>query len=364
MKQSPPDALAMERAIQRLLSELREGPVPLSSTAERHAQRERLLPGIRAQVDALPRRRRRARLARGAGWFSMAATLLLVSGALLRSAHRDQVTLHPDGGPLTLNRDGRAHIVHSTLSVDATGNIQTSSPASLTTARGVLVRMDAATQVALDELSSAGPTRLRLVSGHVVCEVPPLKPSQRFSVKTPSAEITVVGTRFSVSSSTADETCVRVSEGRVEVRDARGLHVLGAGDEHGCKPHTEAAAESAARRPPAEPAVENDAARPAASVAGREPSQRDTPTPSVARASSSPRSRLPTPPASGPQGTEAPPTMAGGTLAQQSKLLSRALYAERHGQLREARELYSELLRRYPDSPLTPEAEQGLRRVK
>lgn len=341
----------MEVAVQRLLSELREGPVPLSSSAERAAQRERLLPELRAQVRRMPARVQRRRHLQHFSAVAAAAAIALVSHGLLRSPVTEQLTLYPNGGPLTLNQEGQARIVHSMLQVSATGKLQTSRPASLTTAQGIHVDLDAQTEVALDGLSSSGSTQLRLVSGKVECQVPRLAPGRRFSVLTPSAEITVVGTHFSVVSSDAGRTCVEVTEGRVEVRNGEGVHVLGPGASVGCEPPVEG--------PSATPQVQTTTLAPTATVAdgSQERSKH------VARGLPGTRSTASSRTAS-PSADASQPTTETGTLPQQSALLSRALHAERRGQAGTARELYLELLRRYPDSPLAPEADRGLRRVK
>jgi TolA-binding protein len=53
-----------------------------------------------------------------------------------------------------------------------------------------------------------------------------------------------------------------------------------------------------------------------------------------------------------------------GTLAEETRLMSLALAAERRGSHSRARELYLRIVRDYPSSPLAPEARSGLLRVK
>src|SRR5690606_33371143 len=90
--------------------------------------------------------------------------------------------------------------------------------------------------------------------------VPPLGAERRFSVITPSAKVIVHGTRFSVSTNPGDTaagaalgnpapgiaaqgitetaeagTCVRVTEGRVEVISAQGRRFLTDGQQWGCE---------------------------------------------------------------------------------------------------------------------------------
>ena len=56
----------LEPELEQLLGPLREGPVALSGSAEQDAQRERLLPALRAEVERVPARLQRARFVRRA----------------------------------------------------------------------------------------------------------------------------------------------------------------------------------------------------------------------------------------------------------------------------------------------------------
>jgi hypothetical protein len=219
--------------------------------------------------------------------------------------------------------------------IPARGELFVSDEAALTTARGVKIALRRQTRVGLDSLS-ADSSELRLVGGSVHCQVPPLGPNRDFSVVTSDARVIVHGTRFSVTSpSPQTPTCVRVESGRVEVRRAEGTVFLGAGEAWGCQ--TDAA----------EIGVQSSHA------------SRSRP-PSAVAAPAIPRAK-PSPVGLSQQLAEPPP---GGTLAEETQLLSTALSAERREDRASARRLYARLLAEYPNSPLTPEAKRGLARVE
>jgi len=77
------------------------------------------------------------------------------------------------------------------------------------------------------ELATESERRIRLDSGSMLFDVRPLD-GGRFRVSTPRAEVTVLGTVFTVTSD-RDGTLVRVYEGRVEVRDDSGVQEVRAG---------------------------------------------------------------------------------------------------------------------------------------
>jgi TolA-binding protein len=142
----------------------------------------------------------------------------------------------------------------------------------------------------------------------------------------------VHGTEFSVEVDTPEEgvtrTCVRVESGVVVVHHVAGQIELGAGKTWGCDPLADGI--SAGR-----------AGDEQAHVPGRIFGSRGA-APQRGRTS---------------EGT------VRGTLAEETRLLQTALAAERSGETTLAGERLRTLLRRFPDSPLAPDARQALGRV-
>jgi hypothetical protein len=217
------------------------------------------------------------------------------------------------------------------------------SAARVTTAGGVRIELAERTDVDLGAL--AGRSRkstLKLLRGAVECRVPPLAPGQTFSVLTPRAEVVVHGTVFSVRTSDdpAAPTCVRVSEGRVTVHGDDGVRTLTRGQSFGCPPEPSPSAVTVAERATPEGA------------AALSPSPKSAPRPLD-------KSRVTRPEAVPPKEAR-----AAGTLEQENGLLSRGLSSERAGFCGDASRSFSELLSRYPESPLAPEARAGLERCR
>lgn len=74
--------------------------------------------------------------------------------------------------------------------------------------------------------------RIALDDGAMLFDVVRAAPVQRFEVRTPQVTVTVLGTVFAVEVA-GDHTVVRVFEGRVQVSDGEGTHVLTAGEQYG-----------------------------------------------------------------------------------------------------------------------------------
>ncbi len=332
--------------LDQLLGELRDGPVLLSDRPEVDAQRQRLLPYLRTHVRQAPRLRRRERIVRRtlAGAAVGCASLL---GVLVMNYGDDSagqqagVTLEPKGVGVVLTRPGSdAAALIAPIHLAAQGELTVSEKSAMTTSQGVQVELGRETRVGLDALAaSQKDAKLRLVEGSVRCSVPPLGKTGSFSVITPDTEVIVHGTKFTVEvpDAEAPATCVRVQEGKVEVRHGAGAVFLGPGQFWGCdrdeasEPElTESEEETAAAKP--EPIARNRAV-----------------------AAALPRAKA------NPEPPKAPKT---GTLAEETRLMSLALSAERKGQRTKARRLYSEIVNEYPDSPLAPDAKRGLSRVE
>jgi hypothetical protein len=322
------------------LAVLRDGPVPLGGGAEVALQRQKILPLVVAEVRRTPERLRRRHAVRrvtqiGAvtGGLALAATMALFVGRPSEDAGviaSDSVRVDRLGmaklGWTDMNEVTRE--LSGETMVPARGVLTASdvSGARVTTAGGVEVELAERTQVDLGALAKE-PSRstLRLVRGAVRCHVPKLQKGQHFSVVTPDVEVVVHGTVFSVRASEDEKsTCVRVEEGLVGVTHNGKTVNLGPGTSWGCG-FGDAASDPSAR-------VETFAdLKPA-------PGER-----------------------SAPGGGSA--VKARGTLDQENRLLKAALSAERNGSPERARALFSELLSRYPSSPLVPEARAGLGRL-
>lgn len=130
------------------------------------------------------------------------------------------------------------------------------------------------------ELATDRERRIRLTNGSMLFDVRPLE-GGRFTVRTPTAEVVVLGTVFTVTADRAG-TVVRVYEGRVEVRHEGVVEQIRAGERSQVGEATEAAdplavdARRAARaRRPATP-------EPVESAPSRPPRPRREPTPTAA----------------------------------------------------------------------------------
>jgi hypothetical protein len=181
------------------------------------------------------------------------------------------------------------------------------------------------THVGLDELK--GPSAsLRLFAGKVRCRVPHLRSNEAFSVVTSDVRVVVHGTIFSVETSPEGTISVRVEEGVVVVQHPAGEVRLTASQSWNNRP-TEPP-------PPAPQPIAKE---------GQEPPAR----PSL---SAPPR-----------KSGDAPPR---GTLDEETRLLRSGLAAERRGDLTRAAASFDQLLARFPQSPLAPDARAALARVR
>jgi hypothetical protein len=196
---------------------------------------------------------------------------------------------------------------------------------------------------ALSKLEVLAPTReerrLRLGVGTVDVDVPHLgRSSDRLVVETPSVDVVVVGTAFSVDvgGSTARETKVNVRRGTVWIlSQGERLAILTAGDSWSSERKfvADSAPESASPAPEAPPASEvpaapsmktsNAAPARAAEAGAREATARET---------------------------------APGSLAEENRLFEAGLAARNSGDDARAAESFGALLSRYPRSVLSEQA--------
>jgi hypothetical protein len=201
--------------------------------------------------------------------------------------------------------------------------------AELSTSAGLGLTLGGGTRISLTKLVGAGAlNQVELRHGLLTCTVPHLREGQRFSVQTPDVRVVVHGTVFSVrvdsTRAQGSGTCVEVTDGVVIVQHAGRETALNAGDRWGCEAKASATlAESAAPVPTLDSAL-ND----------RHP---------VPRNGARPLER--------------------STLGEESRFLQDALAAERVGQRKRAQSLLEQLLARYPNSPLAPEARRASARI-
>lgn len=322
-----------------LLDVLSAGPVGVSSTEEVEVARQRMLPWLEHQVAQLPleqarrraekSRRRTAQIAGGALAAAAAVALAWFAGGDLfhswqaasdsvasRTETADQNSLPPEQFFTLVSgkvQSGSLDVLSGSR-LGSTSRITTSTTegAALVANTGYQLEIGPASDVSFarpHDTSKGRETLLHLHSGTAKLAVLPLPPGSTLGVVTHDARVTVVGTTFSVEAHRGESTCVRVAEGKVLVERASESRLLTAGQDWGCERHNK------------------DASAGEATTRSKTASKKGT------------------------------------TLAEENKLLSAALAAERKGQIATARRAYQRLLTRYPASPFVEDAQAGLNRV-
>lgn len=322
-------------SIPGLLDVLRNGPVGVPTPEEIEAERQVIEPWLEERILGVPleRLRYRAQRRRRRAWVAAGSALLAAAGALLL------LRIYPwqdDHRRLGSGTESYATLLSGRLSSDTLeilpgsrfgeGSILQSSgeePAVIRGSTGYVARLAPGGKLALAQApeEDAQATQLRLIQGEVNLSVPRLPAGATLSVLTDDARVIVRGTQFSVSlleEAGATRTCVRVSEGSVEVqRSGLPSTLLQPGQESGCETPT---------TPEPEARASGDTA-----------------------ASASNRRRAQRPPSS--------------TLEKETALFASALAAEQAGDRKRAERVLRELLRSYPQSPVAQEARIALQRV-
>jgi TolA-binding protein len=218
--------------------------------------------------------------------------------------------------------------------IEATGDLQTaaSSQASLRMADGLQVELRSQTRLGLAGLQ-ASKSQVNLLGGAIRCTVPHRTAAHAFQVVTADATVVDLGTVFTVSIEGPNHaTRVSVEEGEVLVRFAAGqVRVQAPGSWSSVAVVAPVAPTAVSAPEPAESApaaLAPDATATAKSVR------------SVGKPSSA------------------------ATLDQEAQLLRQGLAAERQGHSSEAISALSQLLQKYPHSPLAPDARAALTRVE
>jgi ferric-dicitrate binding protein FerR (iron transport regulator) len=239
------------------------------------------------------------------------------------------------GGQVTSVRGGVVTVLgvgqHAKLDADSKLETSAGARAELRAPGGVLLGLAENTQVSVAELTAASASTLRLERGEVRCTIEH-QPQRVFSVVTPDARVVDVGTVFTVNvkpaskAAAASETRVSVEQGEVLVKGTRGEEHLRASQSWSSAPPAAAPAASQADQAPLDLAAEDS--------------------------TDSPRS--------GSKPSKARPN----TLAAETELLKSGLASEQRGDYRAAAQALDKLVKRYPSSPLAPDAKAAFSRVK
>lgn len=320
-----------------MLDVLRSGPVGVSSPDEVARARTDMLPWLEEEVVRLPARRaehrtRRRRLWGTVGGLSVAAATLL---AFVGTRVGDDEEAADASGTTTSTESNAAgdfatlvsgKVKSGTMEVLAGSRIGGSSRVSTGPDHHASLRSSAGVDIELradSDLSLASPdedSKLTLHGGEARFSVPPLPRGRTFVVSTSDAEVTVVGTEFSVRQAEGRPTCVRVTEGKVLVVRETGRELIGAGQASGCDVETGSAESGSAEEKGAQIRAPKD----------------------------------------GIAHSKTPST----TLADENALLTRALSAERQENLPAAERAFRALLRKYPNSAFAQDARDGIRRIE
>ena len=325
----------LEREARKVLEPLRCSPIGISSLRRVEAGRHELVPHLARIIETVPKERaerqtrqrrwQRARWAIGASLAAAAAALIWFGAARvspLASSNAESAHLELLSGQVSQ----KGHLLRSGIqyAIDSLGRLSTpaSSGARFVTDTGVALDFGADSTADL----SFTPRRqhIALNRGSVELSVPKLTAGTSLSVATPDAVVTVHGTRFSVEVMSG-QTCVRVSEGVVSVSRAEARERLTRGQSSGCTPPLAS--------------VSNSRSIGSATVPlSNTPAEADT------SARSKPKS--------------------SGTLLQENRLFQSALRAEQSGDRTRAGLLATQLVTRYPDSVMAPDARRLLSRVR
>jgi hypothetical protein len=348
-----------ERA-QELLRAWAEAPVPPDDPTAAELRRRRVVASTALTIARTAgARAKRQRWMRIGTAFASAAALLAVAGVGWRSlsrSHRaaDDATSAIAQAQLLAGSIHRGHLGMAAPAVGADGRVALGPGDEVTTEQngrgeivlsdGVAIAVEARTHVRLPDVAASSALtqaseQVALDSGSVFVRVPPLPHGHTFAIRTPDTTVTVHGTAFAVDVTPASQgtagTRVRVSSGVVSV--AAGGHevYLTAGMEW-----SSAAPEAASRGALAEPPKE-------AVAAAVPPAQQ---VPGAARTAPSHRGHAQTHAAARDDSANS------STLGEENRLLASAIAAAKNGNYGDAVDTLDDLLRRFPTSPVAPEA--------
>lgn len=352
---------------------LRGGLVP--GARERGDDQRDTVVAAMAVAMAAKARRRRIVLASGVVLAAAASVVVYVS-----------VTRHRDAGTVAKRADDVLRVEHAyglgnyllrgagsqplpelvALAVGDAVRSDATSSSQLGFGNGTRISLAPSSRLRVDTLGKT--RRFSLLNGQIQAHVAKLASGERFIVNTPSSEVEVRGTVFSVnvagptSACRRETTTVEVSEGAVWVKAQDKQVVLHPGERWAVPcaeptgapaPQPGAATESPSVPATAEPAspVGHSVARKLAPRASARSLEAAAPSASLAPPTESPRAERPTPPAS------------ASRLAEQNDLLSSAMSAERLGQHDLALRRLDLLIERFPSSPLLETARAERQRI-
>ncbi len=318
-----------------LMGAWRRSVVPLEDTDTAQERRARVVPklarNIREQATATKRSRSRRQVA--AAVLAVAAVMAVFFGvrALIQPAAQPTAAARLSGDVI-LTHGGKVQALssaqdHGTQVGDAFSTLAHKS-AVLSLSGGARVQIAGSSRVSL---IAAEPTRtgIRVDAGEVRVKVPKLAPGGSFEVVTPDTLVTVHGTEFTVRVAASGTTTVVVHEGQVSTKSRGQTAMLTPG----------ADATWMSKQDPAPTPTQARAAKP----------------PEAAEAPAKPEAASAKPPKAAANAARAP-AAPETSLAAQNKVYAAALAARDRGNDSQAVALLDELLRRYPSSPLAPEA--------
>jgi hypothetical protein len=320
--------MSTEPSIRELLAPLTEDDEPSSRRLQ--LNRERIVSRmVDASLAPEPRLSRRVKWGMA---LALAASFALASWGGLSALQRGEVaSAAPEVKVRALRgvvvASGRSLPLRQDLTVARDGLLETSKEAAARIeSDGMELELQENSAVSLKELGvSRVAAALRLDRGRVRCAIPH-DPGRVFSVVTADARIVDVGTVFSVSvvpSDSGSKTLVQVEEGEVMVEHAGKQLRLRAPASWSSLVESE---------PPAAEPVPVSSIEPASPASQR----RDWPTGKRRR----------------------------DTLDAETQLLQAGLANEQRGDFRGAARDLGQLVKRYPGSPLAPDARAALARVK
>ena len=299
--------------LRQLLSPMAEREVDLVG-APFHVDRARVLSRMALASQAVQRERR--------GWVPYAALAAAGIAVLMLGAR----LLWPSGTPEVEVAAGTVTQAHGQLQTAA------NSRALVRTAGGVQIDVQSDSRVALNDLQAS--SQMELLGGSIRCTITHRDAAHAFRVVTPDVTVVDLGTVFTVSiDGRKHTTLVSVEEGEVMVKRGAQQIVVRAPNSWSSEPLAALAS----------PAPSADAVEQAVE-------------PSATAVADLPLEAQPLKAAFG----NAPPT----TLAQEAQLLRQGLAAERQGHAPDAIFALTQLIKKYPGSPLVPDARAALARVQ
>jgi hypothetical protein len=338
--------VARNEARNLLVAAFADRPAPAIDAATREARRRRAFGGIQQILSRarppLHARVQPIRWGETAAVVALAAGLALAAGRILPDATRTSAVtafhaIDAKGQILCDRNDGKNWTTCDPTQVAGVVGFRTLERAgvSVETSAGVRLDLEASSTLLMPQSNaSALASQVTLTDGLVDVKVPKLGTNRLFSVLTPNVTIIVHGTAFSVevkqSSNQTMHTCVRLREGTISVQgDGQQYELIGPAT-WGCD--TFANLKSA----PSEPSAESPKRGPEgeAAQASRDGERRPIAT-----------------------------NIDRSTLPAETKLLQRAIAAERRNAFPAAEKSLRQLLTLYPNSVVAPEARAALERI-